>query len=168
LDKGKHKSLINFGKIRAFMNASLPPNIRVFQIVKASKGFNAKKAASFRIYEYLAPVFLFQKEALKPGQGKYRETVDAGLARLQTLVKTFKGTHNFHNYTRQHKAQDPQAQRYIIDVKVQLVEKAGKEHYLFLITGQSFLYHQIRKMIGILIQIFQEDKTNKFIEHSMM
>lgn len=50
------------------MNGSLPENIKVFSIKKTTKGFNAKKAASFRIYEYLAPQFLFYKEDAQQDQ----------------------------------------------------------------------------------------------------
>ena len=123
--------------------------------------------ASFRIYEYLAPCFLFQKEPLKEGQSTIDNKPDV-LKRLQTLVSMFKGTHNFHNYTRQLKAAAPQAKRYIIDMAVSEVTYQGREFFKFLITGQSFLYHQIRKMIGVLIQTFQEGKDDSFISHTML
>lgn len=36
----------------------------------------------------------------------------------------------------------------------------------FEIHGQSFLYNQIRKMIGCVIQVFQEKLSMEFIENS--
>jgi len=44
------------------MNKEFENKIKVFAIWKASKGFEAKKFVSYRIYEYLAPCYLFNKD----------------------------------------------------------------------------------------------------------
>lgn len=36
----------------------------------------------------------------------------------------------------------------------------------FFLKGQSFLYNQIRKMIGVMIQVFRGDLDDKFIPNS--
>lgn len=36
--------------------------------------------------------------------------------RVTALALKFKGTHNYHNYTRQMKAKDPRCMRYILDM----------------------------------------------------
>ena len=37
----------------------------------------------------------------------------------------------------------------------------------FFLKGQSFLYNQIRKMIGVMIQVFRGDLDDKFIPNSL-
>ena len=81
------------------------------------------------------------------------------------------------------KAKDPKSKRYIIEFVAKIVETQDlmdkdklaqyksedlKENrfLLFKITGQSFIYHQIRKMIGSLIQICQLDLPETHIENA--
>jgi tRNA pseudouridine38-40 synthase len=95
------------------------------------------------------------------------EVEEQGLERLRALVQKFKGTHNFHNYTTKMRASDPKAMRYIMDFQCELIDHKEKgRFYLFKIRGQSFIYHQIRKMIGIMVQIIHQDYKDNFIDNS--
>ncbi|KAG7394784.1 hypothetical protein PHYBOEH_004662 [Phytophthora boehmeriae] len=47
----------------AKVNAALPADIRVMQMVTVTKSFNAKMSCDQRTYEYLAPTFIFAKRA---------------------------------------------------------------------------------------------------------
>ncbi|GMF16291.1 unnamed protein product [Phytophthora lilii] len=47
----------------AKVNAALPEDIRVVQMVTVTKNFNAKMSCDQRTYEYLAPTFIFAKRA---------------------------------------------------------------------------------------------------------
>lgn len=98
------------------------------------------------------------------------------LAKLKQYVQKFVGTHNYHNYT---KKGDPKKKcnlRYIMGMEVERLSQAelvqiwGKptagQYVIFRLHGQSFIYHQIRKMIGSLIQIFQEGNNEENIVNS--
>jgi tRNA pseudouridine38-40 synthase len=93
--------------------------------------------------------------------------------KLQKILKKFEGTHNFHNYTIEKKVGDKSCNRYILNMSldrishehlVNTLKKQPKDEY-FKVTlhGQSFVYHQIRKMIGMCIQIFQENGGDPFM-----
>jgi tRNA pseudouridine38-40 synthase len=51
------------------------------------------------------------------------------------------------------KAKDPEAKRYIMSFTVELFG-AEKNFVKFNIEGQSFVYNQIRKMIGGMVFVF--------------
>ena len=91
------------------------------------------------------------------------------------MVTLYLGTHNFHNFTKGYKTSDPRCDRFIISMRAELVEEQVINKYLeerfsdeeerkahritfirFTLVGQSFIYHQIRKMIGLLIKICYE------------
>jgi tRNA pseudouridine(38-40) synthase len=41
-----------------------------------------------------------------------------------------------------------------MQMDAKLVEESGEKFVSFKLQGQSFIYHQIRKMMGILVMIF--------------
>lgn len=94
--------------------------IRVFGIKRVTKGFNSKNQCDARTYRYIIPSFAFALEdqsLLKLGEevnederikqlliidGKpytdYRLSPES-LDRLNSILKLFEGSHNFHNFT---------------------------------------------------------------------
>ncbi|KAJ9116956.1 hypothetical protein QFC22_004614 [Naganishia vaughanmartiniae] len=72
--------------------------------------------------------------------------------RFRELMKAYLGTHNFHNYTLNKSFKDPSSKRYMIDIDVAPpVEHNGMEWLSVKIHGQSFMLHQIRKMISLAV-----------------
>ncbi|KAK0276062.1 tRNA pseudouridine synthase 1 [Friedmanniomyces endolithicus] len=81
------------------------------------------------------------------------------IAQIQSALGKFVGTKNFHNYTVSKTHRDPSAKRHIksfvVDEKPILIGEglndADKSEWLSLkIHGQSFMMHQIRKMVGMV------------------
>ncbi|KAJ9101750.1 hypothetical protein QFC21_003089 [Naganishia friedmannii] len=72
--------------------------------------------------------------------------------RFRELMKAYLGTHNFHNYTLNKSFNDQSSKRYMIDIDVAPpVEHNGMEWLSVKIHGQSFMLHQIRKMISLAV-----------------
>ena len=108
-------------------------------------------------------MFHSSKEPLSP------EEVEATLTKIRGWIEKFKGTKNFHNYTKSMKATDPKAKRYIINMEVDVIvsEKYPTAQWVkFIIHGQSFIYHQIRKMMGIMVQIVHGGEKEQFLDNS--
>ncbi|KAK0897257.1 tRNA pseudouridine synthase 1 [Friedmanniomyces endolithicus] len=81
------------------------------------------------------------------------------IAQIQSALTKFVGTKNFHNYTVSKTHRDPSAKRHIksfvVDEKPILIgeglDDTDKSEWLSLkIHGQSFMMHQIRKMVGMV------------------
>ncbi|KAG9144428.1 hypothetical protein Leryth_022938 [Lithospermum erythrorhizon] len=76
--------------------------------------------------------------------------------RFNRVLRYYEGTHNFHNFTSRITAQDPSAKRYIVSFSANTtVTVDGIEFVKCEVVGQSFLLHQIRKMIGLAVVIMR-------------
>lgn len=73
------------------------------------------------------------------------------VARLQECLSLYEGTTNFHNYTIQKTYSDPSAKRYIKSFKANPTPIIinGTEWLSLKVHGQSFMMHQIRKMVAM-------------------
>ena len=62
---------------------------------------------------------------------------------------------------------DESTNRHIYELSCnEIIEYEGFQAIKFKIIGQSFLYNQIRKMIGFIVQICRDELDSKIIEHS--
>ena len=77
------------------------------------------------------------------------------LRRVREALALYEGTHNFHNYTVQKQFSDPSAKRviktFIVNPEPILIN--GTEWLSLKVHGQSFMMHQIRKMVGMVALI---------------
>jgi tRNA pseudouridine38-40 synthase len=77
---------------------------------------------------------------------------DSRKNRVAEALKPFLGTRNFHNYTVDKTFRDPSAQRHIksFNLNPKPIVINGTEWLSIKIHGQSFMMHQIRKMISMI------------------
>jgi len=118
------------------LNEKLPDDIRVFQFIPVVNSFNAKHQASYREYSYFFPAHLLPDEAVEG---------------LNKLTKKFIGSKKYHNFSRDIEPASAEAKRYIIKFEASKIIFEDISFVRLDVTGQSFLYHQIRSMVGILV-----------------
>ncbi|KAJ8099854.1 pseudouridine synthase [Lipomyces tetrasporus] len=73
---------------------------------------------------------------------------------IRQALKRYEGPHNFHNFTIGKDFNDPSSRRYmksLVASDAKIIE--GSEWISIKIHGQSFMLHQIRKMIGMVAQV---------------
>ncbi|KAF6831558.1 tRNA pseudouridine synthase [Colletotrichum musicola] len=90
------------------------------------------------------------KAAYINAKRRYRVTPER-LAQLQAALSEYCGTINFHNYTVQKSFKDPSAKRHIksFQVNTSPIQIRDTEWVSLKVHGQSFMMHQIRKMVGM-------------------
>ncbi len=126
--------------VKAALNSVLPPHVRVFRMVRVSSGFGARVNCDERGYEYL----------LEPG---YLQGFD--MEELQSVLTRFEGSHFFHNYTvaNLHKIPPPpQARRVVRSIRC---ERMVDGWVRIRVLGQSFIMHQIRKIVAMALLVSQ-------------
>ena len=79
------------------------------------------------------------------------------LDRIRSALSRFNGTHNFHNYTIDKAPRDPSAKRVIKSfiVAADPIIVNGTEWLSLKVHGQSFMMHQIRKMVSMVALIIR-------------
>ncbi|XP_021918024.1 tRNA pseudouridine synthase A, mitochondrial isoform X2 [Zootermopsis nevadensis] len=134
------------------INSHLPAQIRILEIKRTTKGFNSKSSCDARTYSYMLPTFAFAPSGVEPSES-YRITSEV-MDNVRSTLRGFEGTHNFHNFTSRKKPLDPSAIRYIINFELgePFISK-GLEFAVLKVKGQSFMLHQIRKMVGMTIAV---------------
>ena len=122
------------------------------------------------------PVRLFYPynlDQVKNGPVITEEKTQEIYTKLCKIVKKFEGTHNYHNYTIEKKIGDKSCNRYIMSMNLERIPREHvcktigadpkDEYFKVTLHGQSFIYHQIRKMMGMCIQVFQENGGDPFM-----
>ncbi len=156
-------------KIR--LQKALPSDIKLFALIRGSEGFNTKLCCSAREYLYYLPTFCLQPVVPKTQANyedcyKYRISPEV-MGQLNTLCAKFVGTHKFHNYTCGLSGKQGQANRYIMEFKAAKTLVVDSIEFVEIyVKGQSFLYNQIRKMVGMIIHILRKNLPTEIIENS--
>lgn len=121
-----------------------------------TKGFNAKDQCNARTYSYTLPTISFARFDDKSDLREYRLPKER-LERVNELLKIYVGHKNFHNFTSRKPFADPSSSRLIYSFECgQPYLVNDIEFAMILVKGQSFMMHQIRKMIGLMLAVVRE------------
>ncbi|KAF2978531.1 hypothetical protein EK904_013388 [Melospiza melodia maxima] len=148
------------------INNHLPSHIRILGLKRVTGGFNSKNKCDARTYSYMLPTFAFAHKDHEVQEELYRLDRET-LERVNQLLGCYKGTHNFHNFTSQKGPRDPSAKRYIMEMYCgEPFVRENMEFAVIQVKGQSFMMHQIRKMIGLVIAIVKGYAAESIMERS--
>eukprot|EP00834_Sanchytrium_tribonematis_P005273 NODE_308_length_10101_cov_0.990102.p4 type:complete len:354 gc:universal NODE_308_length_10101_cov_0.990102:3461-2400(-) len=145
------------------LNLALPEAIKVWDIIRTTKGFHAKDLCSSRRYIYWLPTYILCKSD-EPNDS-YRVTSEI-IQKFKDILQFYEGTHKFHNFTNKVKGSDAKARRHMLSLTVEepsvfkypTGSRSEKGEWLkILIHGQSFMLHQIRKMMALAVFIIRYD-----------
>ncbi|KAI0640792.1 tRNA pseudouridine synthase [Trametes meyenii] len=181
----------------ARVNEELPPEIRLWSIIRVQNSFNARTTCDSRKYTYFFPSYLMIPP--KPGSGlhstlraqgadcaphsfwegpdssttpqddlkrkrAYRISPDQ-LSALRDAANKFEGSHNFHNFTVGRDFRDRSCQRFLKSIEISDPAVYGDTEWIaVLLHGQSFMLHQIRKMISALVLSCRTNTPPQIIE----
>ncbi|ENN71395.1 pseudouridylate synthase 1 homolog [Dendroctonus ponderosae] len=135
------------------INERLSDQIRLFAFKRVTRGFNSKSQCDARTYIYVLPTVAFADRDETITQKEFRISEDK-LKLINELMQFYLGTKSFHNFTTKKKYGDPSAKRFIRTFACGApFLKDGVEFCLIKVFGQSFMMHQIRKMIGLVLAV---------------
>ena len=139
--------------LRDALNAHLrPAPVTVLDAVKASPAFDARRDATARVYLYRivnrkAPLALARKRAWQ-----LPRPLDSGsMARAARLLQ---GTHDFTTF----RAVQCQADSPVRTLQSLAVSRSGEE-IAIRAWARSFLHHQVRAMVGTLVEVGEGRRT---------
>eukprot|EP01028_Stygiella_incarcerata_P011362 TRINITY_DN639_c0_g1_i3.p1 TRINITY_DN639_c0_g1~~TRINITY_DN639_c0_g1_i3.p1 ORF type:complete len:288 (-),score=95.08 TRINITY_DN639_c0_g1_i3:74-937(-) len=133
---------------------------------RVTNGFNAKNSCSSREYEYLCPTFMLASSTGEGFIGGVYHMPDEQRDFINTLLQKYSGAHNFHNFTIGKKSDDPSAMRMIKSISIgDTMMMDGLEWVSIHIHGQSFMLHQIRRMIGLVIAVSMNLVPQKIFDY---
>ncbi|KAL5112765.1 tRNA pseudouridine synthase A [Taenia crassiceps] len=150
------------------INSYLPDQIRILDVFRVTKKFNPKTSCNYRVYQYLLPTFSFSFEGSVTLEDCWRYRLSAEtLTYVNELFRHYRGTHNFFNFTSRRAPDDKSCQRYIMSIECgsPFLLDGDREFAVITIQGQSFMLHQIRKMIGLVIAIVKGCATEAIFEN---
>ncbi|XP_049593891.1 pseudouridylate synthase 1 homolog [Syngnathus scovelli] len=149
------------------INEHLPPQIRILGVKRVTQGFNSKNNCDARTYSYLLPTVAFSHKDYDTNDTASFRLDPETLQKVNHLFARFKGTHNFHNFTSQKSPKDPSARRYITEMSCgEPFILNQNEFAVITVRGQSFMMHQIRKMIGLVIAVIKGYAQEKVMDRS--
>ncbi|EDL20003.1 pseudouridylate synthase 1 homolog isoform 2 [Mus musculus] len=148
------------------INSHLPSHIRILGLKRVTGGFNSKNKCDARTYCYMLPTFAFAHKDRDVQDESYRLSAET-LQQVNRLLACYKGTHNFHNFTSQKGPREPSARRYILEMYCEEpFVREGLEFAVIKVKGQSFMMHQIRKMVGLVVAIVKGYAPESVLERS--
>lgn len=151
------------------LNNNLPDDIRLMACRRVTQSFDAKNYCDGRTYSYLMPSF-----ALCPlteiATKSYRVT-DEIIKQFNETLQGYVGSHVFHNFTSGKSFKDDSSVRVIRYMNCSEpffpCDQDELEFVVVRVKGQSFMMHQIRKMIGLAIAIIKGFATEDHLKRSM-
>jgi tRNA pseudouridine38-40 synthase len=181
---------------RERLQERLPPEIQVLDMIRTTRNFCAKTQRDRVRYQYMIPSFLIHPDyrkllqdhgisldgreetaktplleeevkKLQASLNDYRSTEEQRKV-LQSALEKYQGTRPFHNFTKGLKPGEPQAKRFIETFSVQdPVVMGGMEWIPTQVLGQSFLLHQIRKMVSLAVDVTRGAATLELMDKAL-
>ena len=127
------------------LNAKLPEDIRLVEVVRVPGEFHARYSATSKEYRYCVDTNEKQSVFTRKYTCHYPENLDVALMKM--AVGYLKGTHDFTSFTDDKTEKDKIRTIY----NIQIIEKNGILEFVY--YGDGFLQHMVRILSGTLLEI---------------
>lgn len=130
------------------LNAKLPPDVAVQAVSVAAGDFHPRYDARKRSYRYriyCQP----QRDPIREGL-VWRVWPAPQLRRLQHAARQLRGEHDFAAF-----GSAPQKGGHTVRRVYAAAWRADGDEFVFEVTGNAFLYHMVRRMVGLQVKVGQ-------------
>jgi tRNA pseudouridine38-40 synthase len=150
-------------KMPECLNRFLPSDIRVADGYAGEDGFDANRSAKRKTYCYK----LYEGARDNPLKDRFAVRVE-NLPKtdvLQTFARLFEGEHDFKAFCASGSAVKTTV-RTVYEVKVEEGYTLGSRDVSIFVTGNGFLYNMVRTMVGELLDLATNKKTEKSLQEA--
>lgn len=138
-------------------NTKLPADIRVLWMQNVADDFDARRSAVARHYKYIIYNSQIRPSLLRDYVGWYYSPLDE--TKMLQAAQAWIGEHNFASF----RGAGCQSKSPVREVKMIAVERRGSMVIIDIIAD-AFLYHMVRNMVGVLIEIGSGRRDTKWAE----
>ena len=161
--------LENLEDFLALFNLNLPQDIRVTDIEEVGANFNIIQHSKIKEYAYLFSFGSKNHPFCAPFMANFQFDLD--IDKMKKGAQLFNGTHNFRNYcvrvSEKSTFEREILKAEIVENKLYTANFFPKKSYIFHIHGKGFLRHQVRLMMGAMIQLGRGEFSLGDIEQSL-
>ncbi|HEY9183985.1 MAG TPA: tRNA pseudouridine(38-40) synthase TruA [Salegentibacter sp.] len=166
LDEKPLEDLENFLKL---FNLNLPQDIRALSISEVDSKFNIIQHPKYKEYIYLFSFGDKNHPFCAPLMANFQEDLD--IEKMKQAAALFRGQHNFRNYcvrVSENSKFEREMQVSEIVENIDITASFFPENtFLFRISGEGFLRHQVRLMMGTLVLVGRGEFKLEDIRNSL-
>lgn len=113
----------------------LPTTVRIFKVQRTLGSFNAFTGIDYRQYEYVIPTYCL----IPILENSNFKLDDRAVERMNSILTSYEGTHNFHNFTIGKTFSDKSAYRFMKLIKVSFFF-----FFLFFFITKNFKFLEVQ------------------------
>ncbi len=143
-------------QIKLALRTKFPNDIGINEVYKVKDDFHARYDAIKRTYKYFIAT---TKTPFNRRFTSYFSRFDLNLDRIKRCLPYFLGKHDFTSFSKF----NPDINNYICNIKIFRVTKKD-ERIIFTISANRFLHHMVRRIIGTILNIVNNEKKGFVIK----
>ena len=145
------------------LNRFLPNDVRVLEGFAAKDGFDANRSAKRKTYRYS----LYVAKRDMPLKERYAVRIESApnIEILQKTAKLFEGEHDFKAFCASGSSVKTTV-RTVYEVRVEETQTYGGRNIDVYVTGNGFLYNMVRTLVGELLDIASNRKTQESLKQA--
>ena len=138
-------------RIREKLNALLPTDIRILRCFEADDRFHARLKATGKVYEYVIVTGPVEDLWLRNRAWQMKEKLD--VAAMRAAAAKLCGEHDFLGFSSLKASKKSTVRRVDLIEITQEPRPAGGSVLRLRFTGNGFLYHMVRILVGTLVEV---------------
>lgn len=151
----------SLAKLLKALNSQLPADVAASEVSLADADFHPRFDATLRCYVYR----LFCQPQRDPLREHYawRAWPPVKLGRLQNVARALRGEHDFAAFGSPPKSGGSTVRK----VRQASWRKTGEDEFVFTVKANGFLYHMVRKMVGLQVKVGQGELGVGSVEQAL-